>query len=260
MKTLFLACLVLLASMLGCGADPATETSKCTDGKCPVEDNSTKNKTTVADPMGAVGDYFQFEGYISPLNISVNGKPFVDSEEFYTYEAQRLRKEAAVDYPDYTVRLDANVGLREFKKDFAVFLVAANDIGVASESQVDGAGKFSFNLLADSVSMEDRYTLRASKRITVKLVKGNEEIRMCYNLYAESEVTLTRSVILRNFATTQTEFGCVPSSEGIQLPIKPNYAPRVQPEIIQGEVEESPVDATPPTPAPTPAAEAAPQA
>ena len=227
MKKTLLTILVSMftfATMIGCGADPATDTSKCTDGKCPEDSKAanTKNKSTVSNAMGAIGDYFQFEGYISPLNISVNGKAFVDSEEFYTSEVQRLRKEAAIDYPDYQLRLDANVGLRDFKKNMAVFLVASSDVGVASEATVDTAGKFSFNLLADSVSMEDIYTLRASKRISVSLTKGKEEIRMCYNLYAEREVTLTRSIILRNFSTTQTEYGCVPDSRGIELPIKAN--------------------------------------
>ena len=226
---LLIALFLMNATMIGCG----TAAKECADGTvqssgvCPSDSttsstNPNKNKTT---NMGAVGDYLSFVGYISPLNISVNGKEYVDSEDFYTHEVQRLRDESAVTYPDYSLRFDANVGLRDFKKNMAVFLVASNDTGVASESNVDSAGKFSFNLLGDSVSVDDIYTLRATKRISVRLVKGKEEIRMCYNLYAEAEVTLTKSVILRSFATSSTEYNCVPSAEGIQLPRKANNMP-----------------------------------
>lgn len=220
MKALNVIFVIVAMFLTACGADTNNCNTNPNDAACqaaaPAETKDSKN-------MGAVGDYFAFEGYVSPLNITVNNTSYVDSEDFYSHEVVRLRKEAAAAYPEHVVYFDATVGLRNFKKGMSVFLVATNDEGVASESVVDGEGKFSFNLLADSVTKEDMYTVRASKRISVRLVKqGEPEIKMCYNLYAEVETTLTKSVILKKFATTPTEYNCeagVERSEGIQLPV-----------------------------------------
>jgi len=245
MKTLNLL-LALVAVMIFSACGTSTD--------CTTNPNNTACQTPASSDtkdskgMGAIGNYFAFEGYVSPLNISVNGTSYVDSEDFYSHEVVRLRAEAAKTYPEHKLSFDANVGLRNFKKGMSVFLVATNDEGVASESVVDGEGKFSFNLLADSVTKEDMYTVRASKRISVSLIKeGEAEIKMCYNLYAETETTLTKSVILKKFATTQTEYNCeasVEASDGIQLPVN--------------KAVQAPMDAeVPPTPVAYPGKEAA---
>lgn len=219
MKTLNVILTLVVMFLNACGTDTNNCTKNSNDASCQV---AAPTKTEDNKGMGAIGNYFAFEGYVSPLNISVNGTSYVDSEDFYSHEVVRLRTEAKKAYPEYVVFFDANVGLKNFKKGMSVYLVATNEEGVASESVVDGEGKFSFNLLADSVTKEDMYTVRASKRISVRLVKeGEAEIKMCYNLYAETETTLTKSVILKKFATTPTEYNCeagVEANEGIQLP------------------------------------------
>lgn len=220
MKTLNVIFAIVAMFLSACGVD--TSSCKTNPNSVACQPDTTPVAKTEDKGMGAAGNYFAFEGYVSPLNISVNNTSYVDSEDFYSHEVVRLRTEAAKSFPEYTLFFDATVGLKNFKNGMSVFLVASNDEGVASEAVVDGQGKFSFNLLADSVTKEDLYTVRASKRISVRMVKAGEtDIRMCYNLYAEVSTTLTKSVILKKFATTPTEYNCeanAAANEGIQLP------------------------------------------
>ena len=186
--------------------------------------NGTKSdKSNSNDPNNngsqlASGDYFNVDGYVSPINISVNGKQFKDSEDFYTQEMVRLQAEVKKEYAGYTLSFDAAVGLKNFKTGMYVFLVAENDNGVASESYVDGTGKFSF-MFDSKVEKKTMYTLRATKRIGLRLTKGQEVIQWCYNMYAEKEMALeTSPVVLRNFATAVTQYQCSDYNDGIQLP------------------------------------------
>jgi len=161
---------------------------------------------------------FNVDGYISPLNISVNGKQYKDSEDFYTQELARLQQQVKKEYPQHTLAFDAAVGLKNFKTGMYVFLAAASDSGIASESYVDSSGKFSF-AIGSEVDNKSQYLLRATKRIGLRLTKGTEVIAWCYNMYAEKEIALESSpVILRNFETVVTEYQCSEPSEGISLP------------------------------------------
>lgn len=187
-----------------------------------IQDEALKGTTNSSnDPNSqllADGSFFNVDGYVSPINISVNGKQYRDSEDFYTQEMARLQADVKKEYAGYSLSFDAAVGLKNFKTGMYVFLVAESENGVASESYVDSTGKFSF-MLDSKVDKKTMYTLRATKRIGLRLTKGQEVIQWCYNMYAEKEMALeTNPVVLRNFATVITQYQCSEQNDGIQLP------------------------------------------
>lgn len=230
----------------------------------PQQDPTAATKTTDEKSSGSSlteSDFFLVEGYVSPINISVNGKAYRDSEDFYTQEVKRLKTEVAKSYPEHSLYFDADVGLRDFKQNLLVLLVSTGDTGVASESIVDSKGKFTFNLPSD-VDKQQLYTIRASKRIGLRLVKDQEVISWCYNLFAEQETTLEpKSIILRKFETVVTSYRCEEEQqETIEIPENPikyvteafadkdnGYGPR--PKTASKPV----VVPVTPTPSPTPA-------
>ena len=235
---------------------------------------STDPNNTDSSQLATSSDSFNVDGYVSPINISVNGKQYKDSEDFYTQEMVRLQADVKKEYAGYTLSFDAAVGLKNFKTGMYVFLVAENDNGVASESYVDGTGKFSF-MFDSKVDKKTMYTLRATKRIGLRLTKGQEVIQWCYNMYAEKEMALeTSPVVLRNFATAVTQYQCSDYNDGIQLPdrqqdikteIDQEWADANQKEIdrtaavnAQAAVAPAPVATPAPTPAATPAPTPAP--
>lgn len=211
MKTMLTAIIMMVVFQVSCGAaqDSALNGAK---------DNNSNDPTDKNGQLLANGDYFNVDGYVSPINISVNGKQYRDSEDFYTQELKRLQAEVKKEYAGYQLSFDAAVGLKNFKTGMYVFLVAASDTGVASESYVDSTGKFSF-MLDGKVDQKAMYTLRATKRIGLRLTKGEEVISWCYNMYAEKEIALeTNPVVLRSFETVVTQYQCSEQNDGIQLP------------------------------------------
>ena len=203
----------LLIFLVGCGATDATINKNTKDKKETIKTTTTTELT---------GEYLIVNGYVSPIDISVNGQQYQDSEDFYTQEVKRLAADTNVKYPDYNLYFDADVGLKDFKYGLSVFLVASDTTGVASESSVDSKGKFTFNLPPET-DKNGQYILRASKRIGLRLVKDNQPtIIWCYNLFAESQVTLAdKSFILRSFETKITSYKCEEKEAAIDLPDNP---------------------------------------
>ena len=201
----------MVSLLVGCGTVPASQTA---------EDKAVADKAATASTATALNsDYFSVEGYVTPIGISVDGKMYKDSEDFYTQEVRKLQADVLKSYPGYKLTFDAAVGLRNFKTGMYVFLVATNDVGVASEAYVNANGQFLFTI-DGSVDRKAEYTLRASKRIGLKLTKkGEETVSWCYNMYAEKNVALDgKPNILRNFTTSVTDYQCNVDAEGITIP------------------------------------------
>ena len=224
------------------GLSPACGTDQTKVPKNQTAD--TSDQGTTSSDLTSTTNPFVVNGYVSPINISVNGTQYKDSEDFYTQEVARLTNEVHQKYPGYSLYFDATVGLQDFKEGLTVFLVASGDTGMAGESSVDSNGKFTFNLPAD-VDKTALYTLRATKRIGLRLVKAastdttatttsstdsstaGDTISWCYNLFAENDqLSLSnKSFILRTFTTTITSYQCeTDSQQQINVPDSPyNY-------------------------------------
>jgi hypothetical protein len=203
--------LLFLFSILffvGCGSaldDQKSDLSK--------DESQQDTSSTVSDKATRIN------GYVSPINIMVDGVSYVDSEDFYTQEVDRLAEKVREQYPEHKLYFDAEVGLRDLKRDLSVFLVATNE-GLADETVVNGKGQFSFELPSKS-DLKQTYLLRAYKRIGLRLQKDKETISWCYNLSAEKEVMIEadKSLILREFSTKLTKYQCnTKKDSGISLP------------------------------------------
>jgi len=216
MKALKTLILILLVS---CGVDPNALTEQQKQQEQQQQPLQPTSKLTSSD-------FLLLEGYVSPINITVNNKAYRDSEDFYTQEVDRLTIDVHEKYPGYDLFFDADIGLQDFKLGLLVFLVASSDSGVASESAVDSKGKFTFSL-PSNVNKQDLYTLRASKRIGLRLVKDKQTISWCYNLFAENDSVIVdgKSIILRKWETNITNYKCTENKQDqITLPDNPyNY-------------------------------------
>jgi len=204
--------ILLVMVVTGCGTEALVDSQKAKDASTPASDQ------LFAKPVDA--DAIPITGYISPINISVDGVFYVDSEDFYTQEVERLSKMVKEQYPKHSLFFDAEVGLRDFKQGLSVFMVAASGQGVADETMVNGRGQFIFNLPAKT-DLTQAYIVRAYKRIGMRLQKDQEVISWCYNLYAEENVVLEKDkpMILRDFNTKVTTYQCqTPKTSGISLP------------------------------------------
>jgi hypothetical protein len=206
MKTM--TTILMVAFLSACGSmEDAQQAANAKDAKASEESS-----------QALAAESFSLDGYVSPIAISVNGVQYRDSEDFYTKEIVRLQAEVKKQYPDYKLSFDAAVGLRNFKTGMYVFLASAGETGVASESYVDSTGKFSF-MFDGSVDRKIMYTLRATKRIGLRLTKGEEVISWCYNMYAQKDMALDAgSIMLKSFETAVTQYQCSEQNDGIQLP------------------------------------------
>jgi len=224
--------LLILAGffVLGCGVDPNTA--------------KTKSETqTDAKGSQLTDGYLAVEGYVSPINLVINDKAYADSEDFYTQEVERLKLEVAKKYPQHKLYFDAAVGLRNFKYGLSAFLVAVDDVGVASEATVDSKGKFTFSLPPDTAT-EVPYLVRASKRLGLRLVNGNDLVSWCYNLSAEAQIRLDgKPFILRNFTTLITSYQCNEKSK-TDITVPDNQTNEADETTIETETTETPETGT----------------
>jgi len=212
LEKIIFALVLVSSSIIGCGTD-LTKQDQSTTAEVDKEKNSK-----------LAGSFLVVEGYVSPINVSINDKNYRDSEDFYTQEVVRLKAEVKKQYPDYDLFFDAEIGLKDFKRNLQAFLVSSSDTGVASESEIDSTGKFSFNLPPE-IDTTVSYTLRASKRIGLRLVKDNDVVAWCYNLSAENQIALDgKPVVLKRFTTLITSYKCEEQRQnnGISLPAEEN--------------------------------------
>lgn len=191
-------------------------------GTAEIPSNSQGKDTTVKDlqPAESAEQSIVINGYVSPININVDGVGYSDSEDFYTSEVGRLEKLVKQQYPNYILYFDAEVGLKDFKQGLVAYMVSSGDVGVSDETPVNGRGQFSFNLPAKT-DLTQNYILRAYKRIGLRLEYKDDVITWCYNFFAEKNVIIEngKSMILRDFVTKITKYQCTSTkTSGISLP------------------------------------------
>ena len=193
--------MILLLAVSACGYS-AKDTGLAADGQ-PYDKN--EKAAALSEKLDSVA----VDGYISPIDIDVDGQSYSDGEDFYTAELSRLEGVVAKEYPGFGMDFEAAVGLRDLKRGMSVYLVSQND-GFSGESKVDGSGKFSFYIPNEYA--DDTYTLRAYKRIGLRLNppegSGKTPTYWCYNMYAERVGTVGKSVVLREFTTKVTRYQC----------------------------------------------------
>jgi hypothetical protein len=205
--------LFIVFLFFGCGSsfdvnDPAAE-----------KQSAVKAESAVVDPKTTL-----LRGYIaSAFDLSVDGKQYADSEDFYTQELDRLTVEAeASGYEGYVVTFDAEVGLSDLKRSMKVYAIPVEDRGYAGETTVGSDGTFQLTVQKEPVV---DYRVRANKRIGVILTAEADTVLWCYNFSAEDQdVTMDSElpIILREFTTRITKYKCaIDNGTGMKIPAKP---------------------------------------
>jgi hypothetical protein len=202
------------------------------------------------------------KGYVSSaFDLTVDGKNYADSEDFYSEQLETLEQQKNDGgYDDYVLSFEAEVGLGELKNGMDVFVVATAEQGFAGETGILYDGTFQVNMPGDAIG--DSFQVRANKRIGVILTnsEGNQ-IRWCYNFYGSQKFTLEENpkpIILRHFFTKLTKYRCSDSkASALEIPAKETPAPAPSSTPSQSSepavtTEEEPVMPVPaPTPTPT---------
>ncbi|MFK7823585.1 MAG: hypothetical protein AB8G05_05485 [Oligoflexales bacterium] len=166
-----------------------------------------------------------FEGYISnAFEVSVDGLPYDDLEDFYTQESENLKEKViAAGYDEsYEVFFDAEIGFKDLWQNMTVYISSVQNRGYQREAYVGHNGDFSIALPTKAEDSE--YKVRANKRIGVILSNEHETIRICYNFSAiDKSVLLSEKeqpIILNEFQSKITNYACEKSeNSAIEIPV-----------------------------------------
>ena len=192
-----------------------------------VTDSNTKATNAKNTSTAEQDEPTKIKGYLSnAFEVTVDGEKFGDSEAFYTDQIDRLTEEAVSNgYQDWKLTFDAEIGLADLKYGMDVFIAASDKKGYAGQTSMNYDGSFSVTIpegARDSV-----YSLRAVKRVSVTLTPPDElrrtekTVKWCYNLSADlRNVAVGDLVVLDNFSTRLTKYGCQVDRSGIAIPAK----------------------------------------
>jgi hypothetical protein len=158
---------------------------------------------------------------ISAFTIRVDGKKYLDIEDFYSQEISRLpAKIEAAGHFGYEVALEGELGYSDLINGMQVFLAPKKNRGYAAQSEVYEDASFEFELPKEAAG--DVYKLKATKRIALVLSNELEEKRFCYNFSAnETSVKydeLDLPVVLDHFETSITAYDCTKDENGMIIP------------------------------------------
>jgi len=240
MKTSIKMVLVILVMnvIAACGNDlSGTDSDLAAKEKAEQEEKDQGAKTAPSEH-----EPVQLRGYVaSAFDMEVDGRTYLDSEDFYTQQLTILKDKAVeAGYEDYEVKFEAEVGFDDLKNDMRVYIVSMDSRGYAGDTLVNGKGQFQMSIPGDGA--EKLYRIRANKRVSVLLTgPTKEKVRWCYNFSAvESSVDVAESdlpVILNVFKTTITQYACQQEpSKGLDIPNRQSGsapAPK-EPEVVKG--------------------------
>lgn len=192
----------------------------------PDQASASQTSTTSTDDSSQDSGPIDFSGYVlNAFEVSVDGEEYLDLEDFYTKELDRLPVKAAEAGFDasYTITLDAEIGFTDLWLNMDVYVSPVAKHGYQGSSRVNEEGKFAIDLPADAV--DEAYRVRANKRIRVLATRGGEIKRFCYNFSAmEKSVPFSdegKPIILSEFTTSITAYDCVESkSSGLEIPVQ----------------------------------------
>ena len=206
--------MVMALVMVSCGMPPTSEEKAAAD-------KEAADKATAAANAEQFPEGIQFIGYVSPaFDVTVDGKQYLDTEDFYTQQVDKLKQEALDSgYEGWTLDFDAEIGLDDLKAGMKVYIAPTGNRGFAGETEIKYDGSFKMDFPKEAV--DAAYKVRAVKRVTVTLTNNadtNQVDRWCYTFNAVDQmVTLSQHdspVILNNFVTHVTSYKCSTESAG----------------------------------------------
>lgn len=220
----FVGLLSGLSGLNGCGDQVF---SKATDVHPAVEGQTPP----VVERFGPLAKMAVQGTVVSAFQISVDGKSYADSEDFYSQELGRLgEKIAAAGYAGWQARFEAVLGFNDLSRGMTVFVAPTGNRGPAGQAQVSLEGNFRVELPSSADSADLKYNIRAVKRVNVFLTRGEETRKFCYNFSAvEKDIGLTPSSVamvqLDTFETRLTAYACDSQQDGksgttpVQIPV-----------------------------------------
>jgi hypothetical protein len=211
---LFMASLMAFSS---CGDDDSSSSSL--NGEILPDEAQVDENGNAVFPDG-----IEFKGYVaSAFELTVDGVTYQDMEDFYTQERERLQEKviAAGYEDDWEAAFNAEIGLTDLWHNMTVFIAPVDKRGYQGESFVSRGGEFSISLPQDASAAE--YKVRANKRISVVLRRGDEQIEICYNFLALDKSVLfdekEKPIILDQFESRITKYSCQSESgSGVVVP------------------------------------------
>lgn len=203
--------------------------------KCGTAPGQTACKSDVAsEPAEVPATNFQLRGSVtSVFEVNVDDKSYPDLESYFSAESANLpAKVLAAGFEGYTARFDAQLGYRDLYIGMYVFVQGANGRGYQSQTIIARDGTFSFSLPSDAAG--DTYKIKASKRVSVYIAKGEEVKKFCWNFSAtDLDVPYTekdKPIIISTFKSTLTAYECQQDkgSESLEIPANSEKPKEVQ--------------------------------
>lgn len=211
----FLMVTVLSAGLVNCG-------------QFEIGDSVTTNaKATPTPAVVSIRDEgLHFRGFVvGAFAITVDGKQYDDSEDFYTHEIDTLdEKVSAAGYgSEWKATLEAVVGFSDLRNNMKVYIAPKENRGYLGEGVPGAAGAFDILLPYDA--KDTVYQVRAIKRINIVLSSASETRKICYNFSAIDKsvpfAEADKPILLDQFVTKVTAYACDSeqiNSNGIVVP------------------------------------------
>jgi len=207
------------------GSSNASSNASSTESKCPT--NAAPSTPSSTQGLSDTDASLSLSGYVaSAFTMTVDGRQYKDSEDYYTTTMDGLEAEATkAGYQGYEVTFDAQIGLDDLKYGMDVYIQAQGNTGYAGDTQVDQDGKFRVQFPGPAAS--NTFDVRANKRINVKLTSPDQQIQVswCYNFSGVQQgvkiSTTSQPIILHQFSSSLTKYKCAVTSGGVQIPIAP---------------------------------------
>lgn len=172
-------------------------------------------------------DTIKASGFVvSAFEVTVDGQPYSDLEDFYTRETAKLpeRMKAAGYDESYSFQFEAQVGFEDLWRNMTVYLLAEGKTGYAAKTFVDDQG--GFKTFIPESEKDKQYRVRAVKRINLLVTKGAERKMFCYNFSAKEKAVRFNGegtpVILSDFTSEVSAYDCkLDPTSGVIIPEKP---------------------------------------
>lgn len=153
------------------------------------------------DPSKCLG-YCTVDVSVNPLDLTVDGESYVDSEVWYTNQLEKIEMEASEKYPDLNVKITGSIGLTDLAKGLTYFVYNNN----ISKQQSYGF------VLLDGSFRSQQFNVLTVKRVNIELVdnKNQAQHTWCFNFKGTSSFVADQKSFtnVKDWTTSLTKYKC----------------------------------------------------
>lgn len=139
---------------------------------------------------------------VNPLDLTVDGESYVDSEVWYTNQLEKIEMEAAEKYPDLKVKITGSIGLIDLAKGLTYFVYNEN---VSKQDNI-------YLIHLNPSFKGQRFNILTVKRVNIELVnnKNQPQHSWCFNFKGTSSVIADQSSFanVKDWTTSLTKYKC----------------------------------------------------